>query len=777
MKTKRIIILSLLLICVAFVQAQLPMGGWKTHFAYGTISQVALSDAHVYALSNGALFSVNKEYKSIDSHSKISGLSEVKIAYIAYAERIKALVIVYENANIDLLYDDGSVENIPDISQKNLAYSKKVNNIFFKDDEAYLCADFGIVVLDLRRKEIAETYYIGENGSAVSVIAGCYFDGNFFAATKEKVYMAAENSLLVNFENWKEETAVATGKNKELFVFDNSAWLLKSDSTLHRYVENAWQPYTAFGKVGKVRVSGNSLLITTASGLKRVNAALGVETIGAFRATDMAYDLATKTCWLAMGAELCEYELPTNTMSKYRPNGPVVSYNYKMQGIGNRLCVIPGARWNDYSRDGYIMFYENGEWTYIAPKDLKWVPANNSVMKEIVPRGLVDIAVDPRDETHYFVASWGMGLYEFRNNEFYKLHNADNGVIESALPDHYPGSGFYNYTRISTLAFDDNGVLWITNDGAANPIKYLTPQGVVKQYSAPSLVSNWSQNMLAWNQNTNQKWILILRGSTYAFVFDDGGTPENPADDRQRLFTSFVDQDGKVLTPEAVQTIAQDDDGWIWIGTTEGLIVAKNPNNVFSQNFHFEQIKIPRNDGTNDADYLLDNEWINDIKVDGMNRKWIATGTSGVFLVSSDGIETIQHFTTENSPLLSNSVLSIGINEETGEVFFGTDNGIISYQSDSATPQETFDSIRAYPNPVRENFTGIITISGLMEDTQVKIVDMAGTVVYATTSRGSLATWDGCGLDGTRVSTGVYFAICTTKDKKVYSRTKILVIK
>ncbi len=776
---RRIIVLSLLLVCVGFMQAQLPMGGWKTHFSYGKINQVALSDEHVYALSNGAIFSVNKEYKSIDLHSKISGLSEVKVAYIAYAEQIKALIIVYDNANIDLLYDDGSVDNIPDISQKNLAYSKKVNNIFFKDNEAYLCADFGIVVLNLRRKEIAETYYIGENGSAVSVLTGCYFEGNFFAATKEKVYKAAENSLLVNFENWKEETAVATGNNKELFVFDNSAWLLKNDSTLYRYANEAWQPCTAFGKVGKVRVTGNSLLITSASGLKRVNATLDVETIGAFRTTDMVYDLTTKTCWFALGAELCEYELTTRTMSKYCPNGPIVKFNYKMQGIGNRLCVISGERFNDYARAGYIMFYENGEWTYIAPNDLKWTPANTSVMKEIVPKGFVDVAVDPRDETHYFVASWGMGLYEFRNNEFYKLHNADNGVIESALPDSYPGSGFYNYTRISTLAFDDNGILWFTNDhiNVVNPIKYLTPQGVVKSYIAPNFVSNWSQNMLACNQNTNQKWILVRSGSTYAFVFDDNGTPDKPSDDRQRLFTSFTDQDGKVLTPENVQTMEQDDDGWIWIGTTAGLIVAKNPNNVFNKDFHFEQIKIPRNDGTNDADYLLDNEWINDIKVDGMNRKWIATGSSGVFLVSPDGIETIHHFTTENSPLLSNSVLSIGINEETGEVFFGTDNGIISYQSDSATPQETFDSIRAYPNPVRENFTGIITISGLMEDTQVKIVDMAGTVVYATTSRGSLATWDGCGVDGTRVSTGVYFAICTTKDKKVYSRTKILVIK
>ena len=223
--------------------------------------------------------------------------------------------------------------------------------------------------------------------------------------------------------------------------------------------------------------------------------------------------------------------------------------------------------------------------------------------------------------------------------------------------------------------------------------------------------------------------------------------------------------------------MTQDHDGTIWIGTLSGLILAKNPETIFNQNYNFEQIKIPRNDGTDEADYLLDNESINDIEVDGINRKWIATASSGVFLVSADGTETIEHFTTENSPLPSNTVLSIAINQKSGEVFFGTDNSIISYQSDTAEGAESFSDIRAYPNPVREDFTGLITIAGLVENTTVKITDMAGNVVYATTSKGSLATWDGTTTDGKRVSSGVYFAVCTTANKKVYARTKLLVLK
>lgn len=772
-----------LLVCVLLfngIFAQLPMGQWQTHFSYGEVSGIASSPDNVYALSNGALFAVNKEYQNIEFYSKISGLSDVNIAHIAYSDKIKALLVLYENANIDLLYDDGEVENIPDISRKNMAYNKKVNNVYFKDDEAFLCTDFGIVVLNLKRKEITETYFIGSGGSAVSVNSCCYWNGTYFATTEEKLYKADKNSLLVNFENWQEDTSVSSGAKKSVFVFADSVWLLKNDSTLYCYVGQEWQPRTSFGSVGNVRISDNSLLITSRYNvLKRIDTSFSVEEVGIFRANDMIYDKQNTTYWLAVNANVYEYNFSTKKISSYKPNGPMTNYNYEMQVNDGCLYVLSGARWQDYGRMGYIDKYENGEWTCITPVDMKTVPQNTSVLTELYPKGLVDMTFDKNDPKHFFVASWGLGLYEFRNNELYKLYNADNPIIESALPDKYPETGFYYYTRIGAMAFDANGILWFANDYATNTLKYITPDGVVKNYTS-SLETLSTQKILVSNQNPNQKWVLVSRdsqGASCLFVFDDGGTPDNKADDKQRMFTSFVDQDGKVLTPGFTWTMTQDHDGTIWIGTLSGLILAKNPETIFNQNYNFEQIKIPRNDGTDEADYLLDNESINDIEVDGINRKWIATASSGVFLVSADGTETIEHFTTENSPLPSNTVLSIAINQKSGEVFFGTDNSIISYQSDTAEGAESFSDIRAYPNPVREDFTGLITIAGLVENTTVKITDMAGNVVYATTSKGSLATWDGTTTDGKRVSSGVYFAVCTTSNKKVYARTKLLVLK
>jgi len=212
------------------------------------------------------------------------------------------------------------------------------------------------------------------------------------------------------------------------------------------------------------------------------------------------------------------------------------------------------------------------------------------------------------------------------------------------------------------------------------------------------------------------------------------------------------------------------------VGTNEGPLLFNNPSKAFDSDFACSRVKIPRNDGTISADYLLIDEQINAIAIDGANRKWLGTKSSGIYLMSENGQETIRHFTTMNSPLLSNEILSIAINPVTGEVFIGTGSGLVSYQSDAAEATNVFQNVHAYPNPVRENYSGIITITGLVADTKVKITDLTGNVICETTSNGSIATWDGKNTFGQRVSTGVYLAICVTPDGLQSAITKILVI-
>ena len=279
------------------------------------------------------------------------------------------------------------------------------------------------------------------------------------------------------------------------------------------------------------------------------------------------------------------------------------------------------------------------------------------------------------------------------------------------------------------------------------------------------------------NLNPNQKWVCTLGGGELN-VIDDNGTIENQTDDKFRVFKTFADPDnlGSSLNHTREYCIAQDKNGVIWLGTDVGPLLFNNPTKAFETDYTCSRVKIPRYDGTNLADYLLVTEKIKSMAIDGANRKWLGTEASGVYLMSENGQETIEHFTTSNSPLLSNDILSVAINPISGEVFFGTGQGIVSYQSDASNAGDSFGDVHAYPNPVRENYVGVITITGLVENTQVKITDLNGNLICQTVSNGSIATWDGKDIHGRKVNTGIYLVICASADGLQSSTTKIMVI-
>ena len=280
------------------------------------------------------------------------------------------------------------------------------------------------------------------------------------------------------------------------------------------------------------------------------------------------------------------------------------------------------------------------------------------------------------------------------------------------------------------------------------------------------------------NLNPNQKWIPSARHTPGIFIWDDKGTLTDQSDDENTFLSSFNDIDnvGSKITPTNFFCLEQDKNGVFWAGTDIGPLLFYNPSRAFDEDYTCSRVKIPRNDGTGLADYLLQNEKVKAIAIDGANRKWIGTETSGLYLMSENGQETIRHFTTSNSPLLSNNIMSLAINPISGEVFIGTNNGLISFQGDAAEGSNIYNNVYAYPNPVRENYNGIITITGLIAKTQVKITDLNGNLIYQTISNGSIATWNGKDVHGRKVNSGIYMAICANEDGTQSAITKIMVI-
>ena len=783
MKKKNII--SALLVCVLSTTtfAQLAMGKWRTHLAYNNVAQIAQSDNKIYAVSDGALFSVDKQDGQFEFYSKVSGLNGSNISRIEFDQSNKQLLIAYANGNIDLL-GSGGVVNIPDLYNKQMSASKAINQIKFNDNKAYLSCDFGIVVLNMLRQEVLDTYYIGDAGAPVKVWSTTILNDTIYALTSTGTApsynfvlrkASISNKQLVNYANWQAVSNLpGSGDIQSIATFSNKLYLLRGNKL---YSQEGFQNWSSFHSelptILSFNVTNGSMNLFGGTNFYLVNDALTITDLSnKGNITDAEYDLANKTYWLAANDQGILSYTQAGVLTAYKPLSPAVNSPWDMTFAGKKLFVVQGGRnAAQFGRAGIVMIFENGVWTNITPINIL---TGNDVLD------FMRVAVDPTDNKHFFVTSYGTGLYEFKNNIFANWYNnTNNTTLETVSP-----GDPYHYIRLDGAVFDNQGNLLLTNNGVINGLKVRNNNGVWTQLTYPCVnVKHSLGKIITSNQNPNQKFVLSVLSSPGLGVFDDNGTINDQSDDKSRFFDMFTYAESTngqtalvTISPGGVKAIAQDKNGVVWVGTNVGPFLFDNLSKIYNTDYNCSRVKIPRNDGTNAADYLLKDVEVTAIAIDGANRKWIGTKTSGVYLLSENGQETIQHFTTDNSPLLSNEIFSIAINPISGEVFFATGQGLISYQSDAGDAGVAFGDVYAYPNPVRQGYSGLITITGLIENTQVKITDLTGNLVCQTISNGSLATWDGKDVHGRKVSTGIYLAICASADGTQSTITKIMVI-
>jgi len=775
---KKIFVITALSLLVYSTNAQtdepVAMGKWRTHLAYDSITQIAQTRENIFAISKGALFSVNKlDNDDQNFYSKINGLSDVNIVRIDYDKRNNQLVIVYQNGNIDIMHSAG-VSNIPDLRNKQMSTGKGVNHIFLKGDSAYLSCDFGILVLNMREKEISDTYIIGANSSEVKVLATTIYNGKIYALTANAIYTAdTNNPNLVNYEFWTNTSGFpGSATYQNIFTFADKLVLLRNKKLYKQELNGTWTTLLADKNINNINLSNAKIIAGDGtSNLSVLNESFEKSEVSIMSSSDVEYDSENDTYWLAgLALGVVSYNTTSGELNYHKPLGPAVNIPWDITFAGEKLFMVPGGRWaGQYNTPGQVMIYENNLWKNISGSTIETV-TNKSA------RDFLNVAVDPRDDKHFFVTSFGNGLFEFNNDEFsnWYTHKTPNSTLETVAP----GSSEYYYIRLDGAVFDKDNNLFLANMMSNSGIKILLENGEWHQLNFPSANVETLSKILISNQNPNQKWIPSLRKTPGVFIWDDKGTLTDQSDDQSVFITKFADVDnvGSFINYTYFYCLAQDKNGVIWAGSDVGPLLFYNPSKAFDEDYTCSRVKIPRNDGTGQADYLLQNEKIKAIAIDGANRKWLGTETSGLYLMSENGQETIQHFTTSNSPLLSNNIMSLAINPVSGEVFIGTSNGLVSYQGDAAEGSNIYRDVYAYPNPVRENYNGIITITGLIAKTQVKITDLNGNLIYQTVSNGSIATWDGKDVHGRKVSTGIYMAICANEDGTQSTITKIMVI-
>ena len=756
--------LSIVLLLISMIlHGQTPVGSWSDHLAYNTTDCVAVSTDQVFASTGSSIIIYNKTFAELKKMSRIDGLTETGINTISWSEENKTLVIAYTSTNIDLLQNN-MIYNIPDFSRKNIPGEKKINRIRTTGKYAYLACSFGIVVVDLIKREIYDTWKPGNGSDDGEVWDIAFGNGKIYAATNNGVYSAdLSNQGLSYFGKWNLVSLLPNPVAKyTLLTFSGNVLYVNFSDPLSGgdqvYAVSDISSLFLF-KSGVFNRSFDSSVtgftISSGSSVKYFNpAGTLVKTISSYgwAVPNIAGAIADNSdIWIAdMNSGLVRGENMSEFTALTLP-GPVSNNAFNITSLNGKTVVCGGAAdasWNNLGRPLQVSIFENNSWTSLQSGTI------TDPMRALI---------DPLNSDHIFVSTWGGGLLEYKNNNLVKQYTASNSPLQTTTPG--PSD-----VRVCGLAMDKSENLWLTQSGVSASIKIIKSNG------------NWIVNPVAIDApvtgdiiitTKGQKWIVLPRGYGL-FILDDNKTPDIFTDDKFKKML-VMDTENQVIS--FVYSIAEDLEGNIWVGTDQGPVIYFNPDNVFNSDLKASRIKVPRNDGTNLADYMLKTETITSIAVDGANRKWLGTASSGAYLLSADGTTQIKNFNEQNSPLLSNSIISLAVDNKTGEIWFGTSKGIQSYRGDATAGEEKFKKVYTFPNPVRADFKGNVTITGLIRDSQIRITDISGNLVYETVSDGGQATWDLTTYNGHRVATGVYLVFCASKDGSQSCVTKMLVIK
>ena len=748
------------------------IGEWRDHLPYNDCISVTESDDIIYCATKYDLFSYNKTDNSLQRLTKINILSDIGVTRICFSNSLKILVIAYKNGNIDLLQNE-TLTNISDIKRKLIPGNKSINNILFVGNIAYLSCGFGIIALDLDKKEIKDTYYIGENGAHIEIFDITTDGTKLYAATESGVYEAdLNNPNLSDYQSWTKHNEMPYPDEKynaiEFFnnkLFVNYSSILYNNDTLLIYDGNTWTYFdkTFTNNTHSINSTSNKLIVINNGDVCIYDTLLtNIHKIwnyypGTPYPRDAIID-KDNNVWIAdLFSGLVKNWDGWNN-EKIKPNGPSTANVMAMSVEGSNLWVAPGGHddtWNNiYNREGVFSFI-----------DEQWTTLDKSIITDFdTISDFISTCVNPSNPSNAFAGSWSKGLVEFNNNSFTKLYDETNSSLE------YFGTQQSHLVRIGGICFDNDGNLWVTNSEVNTALHVRKPDGTWKAFNFSGYVNGEAIGSVIVDKN-NQKWIIVPRDKGL-LVFNDNNTLLNSNDDKIKKINNSL---GNGNLPSAnIFSIACDLDGEIWVGTDKGVAVFYNPENVFSgNNFDSQQILVDQ-DGFYQP--LLESEIVTAIAVDGANKKWIGTQRAGVFLMSADGTEELEHFTEENSPLFSNSIFSIAIDQLTGEVFFGTNKGIISYKGTATKGEEVNSDVLVYPNPVTENFNGLIAIKGLVNNADIKITDITGNLIYQTIAEGGQAVWNGKNFNGEKAKTGVYLVFASNNDGSETIVTKIMFI-
>ena len=740
-----------------------PIGEWREHLPYNSAIDVTAGDGKIYCATPYSLFSVSVPDNNIERFSRVTGLSETGISTISYDVTNSKLFIAYSNSNIDIIYR-GDIYNVPDIKRDNIIGDKTIYNIYPLGRNYYLSTGLGVIVINGDRYEVKDSWFIGNGGNQVKV-NGFTSDANFFyAATEEGLKKLPANSPNPeNYSNWQlvsGSNGLPAGAVRNIVNVQNKIISQRNDSLFIQSGSN-WNFFYADGwPVVSINSSGGKLLICQRmlNGNSRVTILNDDGTVSRTLAQPAVISFPRKAIlfnnepWIAdQFGSLSHFTSASH--EQYILNSPQETASGEILLHNNIFCATAGAvneAWNYQFNGNGIYVFKEGSWTNI--NRFKYSQIDSLL-------DYISIAIDPLDET-IWAGSFGGGLLHVKPGPQFEIFK--QGFIGPTLGD--PGS-----FRVAGLSFDQEHNLWISNFGSDQQLRVRKNDGTWKNFTVPFGLAENALSQILIDDN-NYKWIVSPLGNGL-IVFDQGSSIDNTTDDRWRKLGTGTSNGN--LPSADVHCVAKDKNGFIWVGTSDGIGVIQCPQDIFSVN-GCDAIwpVVPHG---NFAGYLFKGQEVRSLVVDGADRKWVAT-RNGVFLISADGEKIIYRFTEENSPLLSSDVKKITIDGRTGEVYFATLKGICSFRSTATEGNESNNNILVFPNPVPPGYTGTIAIKGLADNSFVKITELNGRLVYQARALGGQAIWDGRDYRGQRISSGIYLVLVNNEERTEKTATKIVFI-
>ncbi|MCF6278819.1 MAG: hypothetical protein L3J14_00555 [Flavobacteriaceae bacterium] len=750
---------------------------WEDFFSYNNVKDFTKNGDKIYAVVDNAVFIFDESTGETTKLSSVNGLSGETTTSIYYSETYQRLVIGYVTGLIEIVDSNGEITISPDITNFTLSTEKEITNITEHNNKLYLSTPFAIVEYDIENLVFGDTFFIGNNSSEIRINQIVIFQDIIYAATEDGIYTAdVNNPNLIDFNNW---TQYFSGNFNSIEIFNNQVYASRSRNLYNISTFTLSLIQTLPTTILKIKSSETNLSVAikrqahifdntlnqVAIIISDVNSDYYFSLNAVYTESDTIY-LGTKEFGI-----LKTTLLGTSLFEEIHPDGPLSNDLFSISVLNNNLWVVYGGYNDAYGplnkRLGYSHY--NGE---------NWI--NNPYNPDFPAKNLVHATIDPNHENRVYLSSWSQGFGSILDETggILVVENDEPSIFlnhtNSGLEDLAPASPTYISLRINGSAFDNDGNLWVANAWVDNMLKKMSPSGAWTSYDLSSILTSGARGLNELTiDKTRSIWIGTRRNG--ALVYNENG-------DRKRALTSEPTK-GSLPDPN-VRTIVVDNSNRIWIGTQKGMVVFYNASGLFDADIYDAEPIIILDDGI--PKKLLGDQPINSIAIDGADNKWFGTSGGGALQSNPNGRETLNIFNTSNSPLPSNIILKIKVDNSNGKVYFGTAKGIVAFNSNVAPFGDELGEVYAYPNPAKSQHE-TITIDGrngthLPQGTNVKILDSAGYLVYETNVvegqelQGGKVVWNKRNLAGRKVASGVYIVLLTNKDKTETSSTKIAII-